>query len=126
MGGGIERGAGSLSTTEGSYFDEYIGTIDVGGTTYNRYKRIICMGKLGNAATKQVSCTLNQVGILNITGIVYQSSGLIISVPWSETDASNARYNISLYFDPANNKVCMIDGINRTGDTGYATIEYYK
>ena len=111
-----------------------IGTININGTTYTKYRLVIDFGALPNGGYKDVALPISQnevTGILSITGGAWTSQGYYgFPVPRASNNTSN---QMDVLILPINNSFTLRLTNNAAGggswaeyDKVYIAIEYFN
>ena len=88
------------------------------------YRKIINIGSLPNATTKQIAHSIQNLGVVTrLYGIAQiTSSGVRYPLPFT---GEGSQYNVGLRMD--NTNIIIVTGIDRTGfNNNYVIIEYTK
>lgn len=118
-------GTGNLDlSTEGSYYDEIIGSIVVNNARKIIHRRTVYFGVLPNNTAKNVPHSLPVSGIKVITlhGTEIHSNGIVAPLP--NIYVADSQYNIDLYMDTTN--ITVTTKTTRSSFVGIITIEYYE
>ena len=117
-------GTGNLDlSTEGSYYDEIIGSIVVSNARKIIHRRTVYFGILPNNAQKTVphSLSFSDINVVTVRGVGIHSS-TVIGLP--NLYVSDSQYNIDIYIDTTN--IVVTTKVNRNSFYGIITIEYYE
>ena len=125
-------GGSSIPTTEGQYTDEIIGTVNVGGTTYTKHRRIVHCGNCTTSSspyTKETDTglTINDIhkilSINVITGDLASGNTYTLSLPfvWGSGNCAAEIGNINSQLKVVISATGTLAGYKNT----IATIEYY-
>lgn len=101
--------------------EKKIGTYTIGGTTYDRYIKIVDCEALPNATTKQKAHGATFTNIISISGVAITSSGNRLPLPRA---SSNTTYCIDVYVD--NTNINFSTAANFASYNAYVCIEYYR
>ena len=101
-----------------------IGTITVGGTTYDKYRVVVDFGSLPNATVKNVNHGLTFNRIISMYGTAKNTTlSTANHLPIPNINPSNSIYSIALEIDST--KISITTNSDRTSWYGLITIEYY-
>lgn len=87
------------------------------------YRKVVDVGTLPNATTKEINSGLSNVFITQLHGIMYNSASCI-TLP--DVNPSGVTYSVRLYYSYSNNKISLTTGADRSTYNGYVILEYTK
>lgn len=96
-----------------------IGSIEVSGTVYPVYRKIVDCGTLPNATTKRVAHGITYNDVLNLFGTAKNST---VVLPLPNLHEQTASF-IVLFIDGAD--IVIRTGSDRSSYNGLVTIDYY-
>ena len=119
----VGGGSGDLTTTVGSYYEEEVGTIVVGGTSYIRKKRMVYLGYLPNADAQEYSTGItNMHGMISIS-VIADDGSYCRPIPFTGTATLASQINLS--YNKSSNKISIVTGTDRSTSKAVGVIEYY-
>ena len=117
---------GNITSTEGSYYEEEIGTININNAFRTIYRRIIYCGNFSGTKTVSTSIPITKQ-ILSVSGVMRQNnnSGAVYPIPYVtyNTPATNL-VGLNLNNDGTNYTAVMFNNDGLTKYNCYITVEY--
>lgn len=124
-GGGSGSGSGNLTSTVGSYYEETVGTIIVGGTSYARKRRTVYCGAMPASGSdlKNISHGISTInGVISIVGTAKNPTAkATMALPYA---ASTSLAGVYLRDNYTKIAILVNADLSAYSET-YITIEYY-
>lgn len=99
-----------------------IGTVKIGGTTYQRYIKIVSCGALPNNSQKNVDHNISFVGVLGLHGVATTDGTAYIPLPYVHT---NTAYCVAIYTATTQLRITTASNMSSYANS-YICVEYYR
>ena len=103
--------------------EQQIGIINIDGTTYTLYRKVIDFGALPNNTLKQKAHGISScIGVLDVWGMVYETNNnVFLPIPWIAADGSKFE---SIYITPT--LINITNNFDDSNKKAFIFIEYYR